>query len=202
MTAIAKRIVDRIAGWCGAREGRGQAARSRRCDQGRARRDQRGLSVRDLEPRAVAGRYRRQRSDPQCAAGAGAYPSHAAGKLCRPRRRRARLQRRHGAGPEAGAARAAHRADHRRWRLSFLLAGLGIRRRPAISNSDFDCGARQWRLASGQVVGTAGLSEGRRRRDRSVSIAAALRPAGRAARASPISAVRFGAHARIRQRAG
>ena len=73
-----KRVVDRIAGWSGAREAADKAARGRSCEQGRARRDQRGLSVRDLEPRAVAGRYRRQRSDPQCAAGAGAYPPHAA----------------------------------------------------------------------------------------------------------------------------
>ena len=144
-----KRVADRIAGWSSAREAAGRRRAAAAANKGAARRAQRGLSVRNLEQRVVAGRYRRQRSDPQCAAGAGADPSHAAAKLCRPRRRRARLQRRHGVGLEAGAAGAAHRADHRRRRLSFFLAGLGIRGRSAISNSDSDGGARQWRLAGG-----------------------------------------------------
>jgi len=172
-----KRVIGRITGWSSARE-----AADKRRTAAAANKGTSGLFVRDLEPRAFAERYRRQRGDPQCAAGAGAYPSHAAGKLCRPGRRRARLQRRHGAGPEAGAAGAAHRANHRRRRLSLFLAGLSIRRRPAISNSDSDCGARQWRLAGGQVVGAAGLSEGRRCRDQFISIATALGPAGRAAK--------------------
>ena len=178
--AYRKRVAERIASWSGCARCGGQAPRGCGCEQGQVRRARRGLSVRNPEQRVVAGRYRRQRSDPQCAAGAGADPPHAAAQLCRPRRRRARLQRRHGAGLEAGAAGAAHRADHRRRRLSFFLAGFGFRRRPAISNSDSDCRARQWRLAGGQVVGAAGLSEGRRRRDQFVSIETALGPAGRA----------------------
>ena len=175
-----KRVADRIAGWSGARK----AAERRRA----------AAAATKGAPGAISAAYlfatlNRVLSQDDIVVNEAIRNAPLvqeqirrtrAAQLCRPRRRRARLQRRHGAGPEAGAAGAAHRADHRRRRLSFLLAGLGIRRRPAISNSDSDGGARQWRLAGGQVVGAAGLSEGRRRRDQFVSIAAALGPAGRA----------------------
>src|SRR4029078_5242955 len=121
--------------------------------------------------------------------------------IVRTRGRRARLQRRHGAGPEAGAAGAAHRADHRRRRLSLFLAGFSIRRRPAISNSDSDCCRRQWRLAGGQVVGAAGLSEGHRCRDQFLSIATALRTEGKAAKLLRYRP-RIRLACRIRRRAG
>ena len=177
-----KRVIDRIAGWSSARE----AADKRRA----------AAAANKGAPGAISAAYlfatlnRALSQDDivvnEAIRNAPLVQEHIRrtrpGQLCRPRRRRARLQRRHGAGPEAGAAGAAHRADHRRRRLSFFLAGFGIRRRPAISNSDFDRGARQWRLAGGQVVGAAGLSEGRRRGDQFLSIATALGPAGRAAK--------------------
>ena len=50
--AYRKRVADRIASWSGAREAAAQAARRRQREQGRLRRAQPGLRVRDLEPRS------------------------------------------------------------------------------------------------------------------------------------------------------
>ena len=138
--------------------GFGQAPRHGKRQQGRSGRAEPGLRVRDAERKAVAGRRRPQRSDPQRADPAGARHAHQAEKLCRPRRRRARIFRRHGAGTEARAARPPHRAGDRRRRLSFLLARQRLCGRAAIPDPDSDGRARQWRLAGGEVGGAAGLS--------------------------------------------
>ncbi len=73
-----KRVIDRIAGWSGAREAADRRRAAAAANKGAPGAISAAIFVRDLEPRAVAGRYRRQRSDPQCAAGAGTYPPHAA----------------------------------------------------------------------------------------------------------------------------
>jgi acetolactate synthase I/II/III large subunit len=80
-------------------------------------------------------------------------------------RRRARLQRRHGAGLEAGRAAPPHRAGDRRRRLPFLLARQRLRGGAAISAPDLHNGAGQWRLAGSEIRHPARLSQGHRRRD-------------------------------------
>ena len=103
-------------------------------------------------------------------------------ELCRARRRRPWIQRRHGAGAKTGAAQSPHRAGDRRRRISFLLARQRLCGGAAISDSDPDRGAGQWRLAGGEIGGAARLPEGHCRRNRPVSVAADVRPARRATR--------------------
>ncbi len=66
------------------------------------------------------------------------------------------FQRRHGARVEARAAASPRGAGHRRWRVPLLLAGFGLCRRAAVSNSHSDGGAGQWRLAGSEVSGATG----------------------------------------------
>ena len=176
-----RRVAARIAGWSGANEARAKRRAAASANKGVSRRAWSGLCVRDAGRKTLAGRHRHQRSHPQRAGPAGASDADKTAKLCRPRRRRAWLQRRHGAGLETGAAGAPRRADHRRRRLSFLLARQRLCGGAAVSDSDFHRRARQWRLAGGEVGGAAGLSKGRRRRDRPVSVAAEIGPPGRGA---------------------
>jgi acetolactate synthase-1/2/3 large subunit len=78
-----KRVIDRIAGWNGAARPRTSGAQPPLRTRGRPG----AISApylfatlnRALSQDDIVG----QRGDPQCAAGAGAYPPHAAGKLCR-----------------------------------------------------------------------------------------------------------------------
>ena len=81
--AYRKRVAARIESWSDAREAASQAPRRGERQQGRVRRAQSGLRVRDAEREAFAGRRRPQRSDPQRTDPAGASQAHQAAELCR-----------------------------------------------------------------------------------------------------------------------
>ena len=179
--AFRRRVAERIAGWGTAREAAAKRRATASANQGVLGRAQPGLRVRDAERKTLAGRPRAQRSHPQRADPARARHAHQTAKLCRPRRRRARFFRRHGAGVETGATQSPRRAGDRRRRVSFLVARQRLCGGAAVPDSDPDHRARQWRLAGGEIRGAAGLSEGRCRRDRRVSVAADVGPSGRAA---------------------
>ena len=85
-------------------------------------------------------------------------------------------------GLKTRAAGAPHRAGDRRRRLSFLLARQRLCRGAAVPDPDLHRGARQWRLAGGEIGRAARLSQGRCGRDRPVPVAPDVGPAGRAAR--------------------
>ena len=180
--AFRKRVAARIESWNGARE----ASAKRRADceqqQGRLRCAQYGLRVRRRSSDKISQddvvlneairngpilQEHLKRTKPQSYVGLG--------------RRRARLFRRHGAGPEAGAAEAPRRAGDRRRRLSLLLARQRLCGRAAIPDPDFHGRARQWRLAGGEIGDAARLPEGYRRRDRPVPVAPDVGTPGRAA---------------------
>ena len=177
-----RRVADRIASWEGAREAAAKARAAASANKGVSGALNPAFVLATLERQDFAGRRRAQRGHPQRAGAAGACQADKAAELCRACRRRARFQRRHGAGPETCAAGSPHRAGDRRRRLSFLLARQRLCGGAAIPDPDFHGGARQWRLAGGEIGRAAGLSQGRRRRDRPVPVAADVGTSGRAAR--------------------
>ena len=142
----------------------------------------RGLSVRNPERKVVAGRHRRQRGDPQRANPAGAYHAHEAAAAM-------------SASPAAALDLAAA------WRWGLKLAQPERRIVQVIGDGGFHFSspdsvyavAQQYRIPILTVVLDNGgwqavksavqrvYPKGRRRRDRSVSVAADLGPSGRAA---------------------
>ena len=135
---LAPRVAERIAGWGGAREAAAKRRATASANKGVSGALSPAFVFATLNEKlsqddVVVNEAIRNATDP-----AGAHHAHETTELCRPRRWRPRILRRHGAGVEAGAAGSPHRAGDRRRRISFLLARQRLRGGAAVPDSDPD----------------------------------------------------------------